>query len=219
MLIIGGFLLSTTATVAQEQQPRQLKGGGHRLGETTEQFFSLSLVGELVRACEGKDWKTVKSMAKSLDPESKVNTKQICDRVVLIKHEATRGARQEYDDGGDYHMMRRDTFTLDSGYLVKIRMVYSTPIGNIEGFHPKSFDELFMGLREAYGEPTKSFSETVVNSYGIRREAHRALWLGKENVISIAELSSEQGSTEITAETLAEYQRDAQAAKPANPLQ
>jgi len=87
--------------------------------------------------------------------------------------------------------MRRDTFTLDGGHLAKIRMIYAIPIADIEGFHTKSFDELLAGLREAYGEPSKSYSEPVVNTYGVRRNAHRAIWLGKQNVISIIEQPGE----------------------------
>ena len=115
--------------------------------------------------------------------------------------------------------MRRDTFTLDGGHLVKIRMIYAIPIADIEGFHTKSFDELLAGLREAYGEPSKSYSEPVVNTYGVRRNAHRAIWLGKQNVISIIEQPGEHSWTEIVAETLPEYNREVQAPKATNPLQ
>jgi hypothetical protein len=48
-----------------------LKGGGHLLGATAEQFFSAGSVGELMRACEATDWKTVKNVAKSSGHESK----------------------------------------------------------------------------------------------------------------------------------------------------
>ena len=98
-------------------------------------------------------------------------------------------------------------------------MIYAMPIADIEGFHPKSFDELFAGLLEAYGEPSKSYSEPVVNTYGVTRDAHRATWLGKQNVISIIEQPGEHSWTEIVAETLAEYNRETQAPKAANPLQ
>jgi hypothetical protein len=207
------------ARVQPQEQPRELKGGGHLLGETAEQFFSIGSVGELVRACEAKDWKTVKHLAKTSDHESKVNAKEICDKAALVKQQATSGARQKYGASGDKETMRTDTFTLDGGHLVKIRMIYAIPIADMEGFHPKSFDELFAGLREAYGEPSKNYSEPVVNTYGVRRNAHRAIWLGKQNVVSIIERPGERGWTEIVAETLPEYNREAQAPKSANPLQ
>jgi len=213
-----GFVL-LCAPVLPQGQPRELKGGGHLLGETVEQFFSIGSVGELVRACEEKDWKTVKHLAKTSDHELKVNAKEICERAAVVKQQAASGARQEYGASGDKEMMRTDTFTLDGGHLVKIRMIYAMPIADIEGFHPKSFDELFAGLREAYGEPSKSYSEPVVNTYGVTRDAHRATWLGKQNVISIIEQPGEHSWTEIVAETLAEYNRETQAPKAANPLQ
>src|SRR3974390_2028719 len=218
LIAVVGCLLFC-APVQPQEQPRELKGGGHLLGETAEQFFSIGSVGELVRACEAKDWKTVKHLAKTSDHESKVNAKEICDRAAVVKQQATGGARQEYGASGDKKTMRTDTFTLDGGHLVKIRMIYAIPIADIEGFHPKSFDELFAGLREAYGEPSKSYSEPVVNTYGASRNAHRAIWLGEQNVISVIEQPGENGRTEIVAETLAEYNRQAQAPKAANPLQ
>jgi len=97
-------------------------------------------------------------------------------------------------------------------------MVYLTPLANTAGRHHKSFTELFAGLQEAYGPPSKSYSEPVSNSYGVKYEAHRAIWMSKQDVISIVEHPGEDGQTEITAETLAEYDRDAQK-RPVNPLQ
>ena len=98
-------------------------------------------------------------------------------------------------------------------------MVYTIPVAETEGYHPKSFSELFTGLREAYGAPSKSYSEPVLNAYGAKYEAHRAVWMGKQDVISIVEQPGANGWTEIVAETLPEHNRAAQAAKTANPLQ
>lgn len=216
IVVVGCLLLF--APVPPQEQPRELKGGGHLLGETAEQFFSVGSVGELMRACEARDWKTVKNVVKSAGHESKVNAKEICDKAAVVKQEATSGARREFG-GGDKETMRADTFTLDRGYLVKIRLIYSMPIAEIEGFHPKSFDELLAGLREAYGEPSKSYSELAVNAYGVKRDAHRAIWIGKQNVISIIERPGENAQAEIIAEILAEYKREGQTPKTANPLQ
>jgi len=215
--VVGCLLFC--ASVQSQEPPRELKGGGHLLGETAEQFFSIGSVGELMSACEAKDWKTVKHLAKTADPESKVSAKEVCHKASVVRQQATSGARQEYAHSGDNETMRRDTFTLDGGHLVKIRMIYAIPIADIEGFHTKSFDELLAGLREAYGEPSKSYSEPVVNTYGVRRNAHRAIWLGKQNVISIIEQPGEHSWTEIVAETLPEYNREVQAPKATNPLQ
>jgi len=98
-------------------------------------------------------------------------------------------------------------------------MVYVAPSATIEGYRPKSFGELFAGLREAYGPPSKSYSEPVLSAYGVKYDAHRAMWMGNQDVISIMEQPGEGGRTEIIAETLAEYNRAAQAPKTANPLQ
>jgi len=219
IVVIGCLLL--WASVAPQEQPRELRGVGHVLGETAEQFFSVGIVGELVRACDRKDWKTVKYLAKTVEQQSKVKVKvkEFCDQVGVIKQGATSGTRQEYGSSGDIETMRTDTFTLDGGRLVKIRMIYAMPIADIEGFRPRSFDELLAGLREAYGEPSKSYSEPVVSAYGVKREARRAIWEGKQNVISVIEQLGEHGQTEIVAETLAEYKRDSQAPKATNPLQ
>src|SRR5262245_8004166 len=152
IVVIGCLLL--WASVAPQEQPRELRGVGHVLGETAEQFFSVGIVGELVRACDRKDWKTVKYLAKTVEQQSKVKVKvkEFCDQVGVIKQGATSGTRQEYGSSGDIETMRTDTFTLDGGRLVKIRMIYAMPIADIEGFRPRSFDELLAGLREAYGE-------------------------------------------------------------------
>lgn len=218
VIVIVGFLLWCVPASSQDQ-PRELKGGGHVLGESAEQFFSAGSVGELMRACEGRDWKAVKNLAKTANRESKINAKEICDKATAVRQQANSGARQEYSVTGDMRTMRTDTFTLDGGHLAKIQMVYAMPIADIEGFHPKSFDELLAGLREAYGDPSKIYTEPVENTYGLKRDAHRAVWVGKQNVISIIEQPGENGGTEIVAESPAEYQRDAQAAKAANPLQ
>ena len=201
-----------------QERPRELKGGGHLLGETVEHFFSQGAVGQLLRACEAADWKAVKQLAKAVDPGSKPNAKDICAKAVLAKKQATSGARQEYV-GGDDENMRTDTFTLDEGYLVKIDMVFNAPSTDVGGYHPKYFGELFKGLREAYGEPSKSFTEPVFDVYGAKYDAHRAEWMGKKDVITIIEQPGRDGRTEIVVETLAERNRATNAPKTVNPLQ
>ena len=112
--------------------------------------------------------------------------------------------------------MRTDTFTLDGGYLVKIDMVFNVPIADVAGYQPKNFSELFEGLREAYGAPSKSYTEPVFDVYGVKYDAHRAEWMGKQDVITIIEQPGRDGRTEIVVETLAERKR---ATKTVNPLQ
>jgi len=194
-----------------------LKGGGHLLGETAEYFFSEGAVGRLLRACESADWKVVKQLAKAVDPTSRPKAKDICANAAVLKQQATSGARQEYGDGDD-KTMRTDTFTLDGGFLVKINMVFNAPTMNVEGYHPKYFGELFEGLREAYGEPSKRYTEPVLDVYGAKYDAHRAEWMGEQDVITIIEQPGRNARTEIVVETLAERDRATKAPKTANPL-
>jgi len=216
MFVIG--CLMVCALVSAQEQSRVLKGGGHLLGETAGQFFSEGFVGDVLRACQGKDWKSVNQLSKN-GTASKTNAKDYCAKEMLAKQQATSGTRLEYDGRGDEETMRADAFTFDGGHLVKIDMVYVAPSTNIEGYRPKTFGELFAGLREAYGPPSKSYSEPVLNAYGVKYEAHRAVWMGNQDVISIIEQPGEGGRTEIIAQTLAEYNRAARAPKTANPLQ
>jgi hypothetical protein len=214
LLIIAYQMLGSW--IPAQEQARDLKGDGHLLGETAEQFFSEGFVGDLARACQGRDWKTVRQLSQKLDYASRANAKDICARQRLAKEQATSGTRLEYNGRGDGETMRADTFTFDRGHLVKIDMVYIAPIAKVEGFQPKSFSELFAGLQQAYGSPSKSYSEPKLDVYGVKYDAHRAVWMGQRDVISIIEEPGTDGRTEIVAETLAEYNRPP---KPPNPLQ
>jgi len=206
-------------TPAQEQ-PRVLRGGGHLLGETAEQFFSEDFAGEMQRACERQEWRTVRQLAEN---GSKTKLKDVCAKEKLTKQQATSGARLEYSGPGDAETMRTDTFTFDGSHLVKIRMLYTVPVAPVEGFHPKSFDELFAGLQEAYGQPSNRYSEPVFNVYGVKSEAQRALWMAEHDVITLIEQpgyqTGQNGGTELIAETIAEYNHAATTPKAANPLQ
>jgi hypothetical protein len=211
--------LTQSALALAQEQSRQLKGGGHLLGETAEQFYSEGNLGDVSRACQSGDWKTVGHLLKSEEHSSRINAKDFCADLVSARQQAAGGARIEYKGSGDPETMRADTFTFDGGHLVKIEMVYGTLIAPVEGYHPKSYGELFAGLLEAYGTPTKTFTEPVTNIYGVRSEAHRALWMGEKDVISIVEQPGANGWTEIIAMTSAEYLRAQKAPKAENPLQ
>jgi hypothetical protein len=219
-IIVAVGYLTLCASAAPQEQPRILRGGGHLLGETAEQFFSEGFAGEMQRACETKDWRTVKRLASN---GSKIKAKDVCASEKQVQQQAISGARLEYSGPGDEEQMRTDTFTFDGGHLVKIQMFYTAPDSSVEGSHPKSFKELFAGLQEAYGEPSKSYSEPVFNVYGVKSEAHRALWMGEHDVIYLIEQlgkqMAEDGGTEVIAETIAEYNRTAKSPKTANPLQ
>lgn len=217
IVLVGCLVLCTSAH--PQEQARELKGDGHLLGETVEQFFTEGFAGQMQRACEAKDWKSVKHLSKKMSPVPKTNARAVCVAENLAKEKAISGKRLEYNGGGDEETMRTDTFTFEGGRLVRIHLVYTIPMANIEGYTPKSFSELFAGLQEAYGPPSRTDGEPWVNTYGVKYTAHRALWVGKQDVISISEQPSENGGTEIIAETVAEYDRAAKAPKTANPLQ
>jgi len=213
---VFGFLMLFSSG-PQQEPPRELKGG-HLLGETAEHFFSEGAVGQLLRVCKAGDWKAVKQLAKAVNPASKPNAKDICAKAAFVKQQAISGARQEYSDGDD-KTMRTDTFTLDGGFLVKIVMAFKVSTTDVEGYHPTYFAELFEGLREAYGEPSKSYTEPVFDVYGVKYDAHRAEWMGNQDVITIIEQPGRNGRTEIVVETLAERSRATKAPKTVNPLQ
>lgn len=217
-MFITGCLLLCASLLAQDK-PRELKGGGHVLGETVEQFYAESHVGELFSACQARDWKNVNQLYNSPEHSSKNTAKDVCAKHIHARQQATVGARVEYQGSGDQETLRADKFLLDGGHLVKIDMIYSAPTAILEGAHPKTFAELLAGLQEAYGEPTKSYAEPMTSNYGVKSDAHRATWMGKNDVISIIEQPGTNGWTEIVAQTLAEYNRAAQAPKTTNPLQ
>ena len=232
-LLILWFALASLAPVAQDQQsaeareitpvqakPRVLRGGGHTLGEPAEQFFSEGFAGEMQQACDKQDWKTVRQLARD---GSKSKVKDVCASEKLAKQQAISGARLEFSGPGDAQTLRTDTFIVDGGHLVKIQMLYAGSSATLEGDHPKSFGELFAGLQEAYGPPTKSYTEPVSNVYGVKSQAHRAFWITEQDAITLIEQpgykTGDEGSTQLIAETIAEYNRAAKTPKAANPLQ
>src|SRR3979409_115640 len=71
--VVGSLLLC--ASVSSQEQPRELRGGGHLLEETAEQFFSEGLVGDVLRACQARDWRSVSTY---LGHTSKTTAKGYC---------------------------------------------------------------------------------------------------------------------------------------------
>lgn len=224
-LLILWFALASLGLVAQETtpaqaKPRVLRGGGHTLGETAEQFFSEGFAGDMQRACDKQDWKIVRQLARD---GSRAKLKGVCASQKLARQQATSGARLEFSGPGDAQTMRTDAFIVDGGHLVKIQMLYAGSSATLEGDHPKSFDELFAGLQEAYGPPTKNYAEPVLNVYGVKSQAHRAFWITEQDAITLLEQpgykTGDEGSTQLIAETIAEYNRAAKTPKASNPLQ
>lgn len=200
------------------QQPRELKASGHQLSETAEQFFSAGAIGDLVRACQAKDWKTVRLLSKSADQYSRPDAKAICATTDQARKRAMSGARIELAGKGDPETLRQETFTLDGGHVVRLVITYSNAIAEVAGYHPKSYDELLQGLQQAYGPSTKTNVEPVLDTFGVKADAHRAEWLSDHDIITLIERPGSGGYTQVIAETLAEHNRTPES-KSANPLQ
>jgi hypothetical protein len=127
------------------------------------------------------------------------------------------GKRSEYK-GGDVSEMRTDTFTFDKDQLAKIELLFSAPSAEMN-YRGQSFEQIFTGIKQAYGPPTSETTERVRdNLMGVQYLAHRELWEAPQAVILIKEQPGPDGSTTLVAFTREEYDRT-MAAKAANPLQ
>lgn len=220
----GAFLLAIAlfcAGAAPAQQPAQEHAapqtqglpvkGGHFMGETAEQFFSEGFEKQALGACAAGDYRGVS--------KSKRELKKYCAHLADARQQAMSGNRYDYEGGGDLTEFRTDTFTFDGGKLVKVELVYSAP--NAEAnYRGQSFEQIFAGVKQAYGPPTSESTQSVKNVYGVEYAAHRELWLMPQFAIVITEHPGESGSTVLSAFTRAEYDRTVQAdaAKAPNPL-
>lgn len=192
-----------------KEQPIKVKGG-HVLGETAEQFFAEGHEKETLDACAVGDYKSVnKSSRRAL--------KQYCAEMADTRRRAASGTRCEYKTGGDPNERRDDTFTFDGGRLVKVELVYAAPSADVN-YRGQRFDEIFAGIKQAYGPPTTESTSPVKNAYGVESVAHHETWLLPGGAILISEHPGEDGSTTLLALTRAEYDRTV-APKPTNPLQ
>jgi hypothetical protein len=209
--IIGPFTLAVLALasgVPAQEQPMKVKGG-HQLGETAEQFFAEGHEKEVLSACAAGDF-------KSVNRSTKRQAKKYCGELADTRQLATSGKRGEYQSGGDLSEMRKDTFTFDAGHLVKVELLYSVPSAEFN-YRGHSFEEIFAGIKQAYGPPTSESTKPTQDAYGVQYLAHRELWIAPHAAILI----TEGGSTTLVAFTRAEYDRTmaSGAPKPANPLE
>jgi hypothetical protein len=133
---------------------------------------------------------------------------------------AISGKRAEYQSGGDSTERRTDTFTFDGGHLVKVELLYSAPSAEFN-YSGHSFEEIFVGIKQAYGPPTSEGTKPERDAYGVDYIAHRELWVAPHAAILITEKPGPGGSTTLVAFTRAEYDRTMAAGvpKPANPLE
>jgi hypothetical protein len=195
-----------------QEQPLKVKGG-HELGETAEQFFAEGHEKEALSACATGDF-------KSVNKSSRRQLKQFCSEFGDERHQAMSGKRSEYKTGGDPSEMRVDTYTFDGGRLVKVELVFSAPSAEFN-YRGQRFEEIFAGVKEAYGPPTSENATPVKDAYGVAYVAHRETWVTPHAAILIAEKPGPGGSTTLLAFTRAEYDGTipAGAPKAANPLQ
>lgn len=205
-------VLSLTSRVLAQDQPMKVKGG-HQLGETAEQFFNEGREKEALSACATGDF-------KSVSRSNKRQLKKYCGELADARQQAISGKRGEYKSDGDVSEMRSDTFTFDGGHLVKVELLYSSPSAEFN-YRGQSFEEIFAGVKQAYGPPASESTEPTKNAYGVPYLAHREIWEPPQAAIVITEQPGRDGSTTLVAFTRAEYDRTiaAGAPKAANPLQ
>ena len=204
-------MLSLSSDVLAQEPPMKVKGG-HQLGETAEQFFTEGHEKEVLTACAAGDFKSLNSSGKRL-------AKNYCSELADTRQLAISGKRGEYHSG-DPSEMRTDTFTFDHGHLVKVELLYSAPSAE-SNYSGHSFEEIFAGVKQAYGPPTSENTKPMPDFFGVQYLAHRELWVASHAVILITEQPGRAGSTTLVAFTRAEYDRTmaAGAPKPANPLE
>ena len=205
-------MLSLSTDVLAQELPMKVKGG-HELGETAEQFFAEGHEKEVLSACAAGDFKSVNSSGKR-------QAKKYCSELAGTRQLAIGGKRVEDHGGGDVSEMRTDTFTFDGGHLVKVELLYSAPSAEFN-YSGRSFEEIFAGVKQAYGPPTSESTKPMPDVFGVQYLAHRELWVAPHAAILITEQPGRAGSTTLVAFTRAEYDRTmaAGAPKPANPLE
>ena len=192
--------------------PMKVKGG-HQLGETAAQFFAEGREKDLLNACAAKDYKSVTEVDKRL-------AKQYCAELNDARDKAIGGKRCAYQTAGDSTELRMDTFTFADGHLVDVQLIYTAPSAEFNN-RGQTFDQIFAGVKQAYGTPTTETTTPARDAYGVQYVAHRELWTSPDAAIVISETPGPGGSTTVIAYTRAEYDRTvaAGATKAANPLE
>ncbi len=205
-------VLALASDIRAQDQPMKVKGG-HQLGEPAEQFFAEGEEKEVLSACSARDFKSLKNTIKR-------HAKKDCDDLADTRQLAMGGKREEYQSGGDLSEMRKDTFTFDGGHLVKVELLYSFPSAEFN-YRGLTFEDIFAGVKQAYGPPTSESTKPIQDTYGVPYLAHRELWVAPQAAILITEEPGPRGSTTLVAFTRAEYDRSMAggAPKPANPVE
>lgn len=210
LLVVAVLAFGRGAT--GQDTPMKVKGG-HVLGETAEQFFTEGQEKEVFEACASRDF-------KKLPKEIRSHARKYCADLADTRMQAMSGARLDYQGNGDPSEVRKDTFTFDSGHLVKVELIYSIPSAELN-YQGLTFEQIFAGVKQAYGPPSNESTKPVQDTYGVRYETHRELWLAPHTAILITEQPWNGGSTTLDAFTRGEYDRAMAGGepKPANPLE
>jgi len=66
MSVVGCLMLC--ASVSPQEQPRELRGGGHLLDESAGQFFSEGFVRDMLRACQGRELEKCEPVVQERGP-------------------------------------------------------------------------------------------------------------------------------------------------------
>src|ERR1700722_18225283 len=170
-------VLSFASGALAQDEPMKVKGG-HRLGETAEQFFAEGHEREVLSACAAGDF-------KSLNKSGKREAKQYCAELTGERQKMMTSKRGEYK-GGDVSELRVDTFTFDGDHLVKVELLYSAPSAE-SNYRGQSFEQIFAGIKQAYGPPTSETTASVQDVYGVKYVAHHELWMAPHTAILITE--------------------------------
>lgn len=205
-------VLSLPAILLAQEDPLKVKGG-HRLGETVEQFFSEGREKDAMNACSA-------DALKGLDRSTKRKVKEICADLSEKRQQAISGKHTELTPAPDTKEQRADTFVFDGGHLVKVELVYTEP--NIENnYKGRTFEEVSTGMKQSYGSPTSDSKNQTQDAYGVQYLTHREMWLTPHAAILLTEQPGQRATATIVAFTRAEYDRTMDGFNPkiTNPLQ
>jgi hypothetical protein len=204
--------LSVATSLGAQEDPLKVRGG-HRLGETVDQFFSEGREKDVLAACSP-------SALKDLDRSAKRKAKDICEDVKDTRTKASTGKHTELKPAADTKNQIADTYTFEGGHLVKVELIYTAP--NIQNnYTGRTYEDISTTMKQSYGPPTVAKNDETQDAYGVQYETHREMWLTPQAAILVTEKPGQRATTTIVAFTRAEYDRtmDGFNPKTTNPLQ
>ncbi|MGA7922011.1 MAG: hypothetical protein WCA38_20295 [Candidatus Acidiferrales bacterium] len=197
----------------QAQEDPLIVKGGHRLGETVDQFFSEGREKDVLAAC-------LPSALKGVDRSTKHKAKEICEDLNDTRKQATSGKHTELKPTPETKDQLADTFTFEGGHLVKVELIYTAP--NIQNnYKGRMFEDISAAMKRSYGPPKIDENKETQDAYGVPYAAHREMWLTPQAAILLTDQPGQRATTTIVAFTRAEYDRTMDGFNPkiTNPLQ